>query len=143
VRVYCYVSEAGLLSAQIEFSSEQASAACGINKSSHTHTLGRSIGARRDLEDRGVWRKVACNHVARFSNVDTHLASPFQKNAIKFLAAHLIGLRLCDLSDAGEVNVSSALTVVRKETRTPFLRKTCSLDLFSHAQRREGIVRGR
>jgi hypothetical protein len=143
VGVYCYVRETGLLGAQIEFSSEQASAACGINQSSHAHTPGRSIPARRDLKDCGVWCKLTCNHVARFSNLDTHFASPFQQNAIKFLAAYLISLRPCDLSNTGEVNVPASLTIMREEAGTPFLRKTCGLDLLSHAQGCEGVVCGR
>jgi hypothetical protein len=143
VGVYRYVSEPGLLGTQIEFSSEQPSAACGINQSSHTHTPSRRIGAGRDIDDRGVWCKLACNHAARFSNIDTHFTSAFQQNAIKFLAAHLIRLRLRDLPNAGEVNVSPALAVMRQEARAPLRWETCGLDLLGDAQSRERVVRSR
>jgi len=106
-------------------------------------TPGRSIPARRYLEDRGVWCKLTCNHVARFSNLHAHFASPIQQNAIKFLAAYLIRLRPRDLPSICEVNVSSSLTIMRQEARTPLLRKTCGLDLLGHTQSRERVVGSR
>src|SRR2546430_2635127 len=39
--------------------------------------------------------------------------------------------------------ISSALAVMREQARTPFVRKTCGLDLFSHTQGRKRIVRSR
>src|SRR5207247_10979113 len=83
------------------------------------------------------------DHVVTVSNVDAHFARPIQQDAIKFLAAHLKRLRPGDFSNVGEVNVSSALAVVREQARTPFVRKTCGLDLFSHTQGRKRIVRSR
>jgi hypothetical protein len=75
--------------------------------------------------------------------MDAHFPSPFQQNAIKFLAAHLIGLRLRNLPNACEVNVTPVLTIMREEARTPLLRETCGLDLLGYAQSRERVVRSR
>jgi hypothetical protein len=52
-------------------------------------------------------------------------------------------LGLCDFSNAGEVNVSAALTIMGKKTRTPLGRETCGVDLLGHTQSCKGIVCGR
>jgi hypothetical protein len=64
--------------------------------------------------------------------MDAHFASPFEQNAIKFLATHLVRLRPRDLSHVGEVNVSPALTLMCEEARAPLGRKPCGLDLLGH-----------
>src|SRR5438874_13660413 len=55
----------------------------------------------------------------------------------------MIRLRPRDLTGSCEVNVSTDLTIVRDEARTPLLRKTCSLDSLGHTQSSERVVGSR
>src|SRR5437016_4010099 len=96
----------------------------------HVHAPGRTIDAGCHVEDCPIRSELASSYVARFSNIDAHLASAVQQNAIKFLATYLIRLRPRDLSHVGEVNVPPALSIMREEARTPLRRKTCGLNLF-------------
>jgi hypothetical protein len=104
---------------------------------------GRSFNAACDIEDCRIRRKLARGDVTALSNVDANFAGPFQQDLIELLAAHLIRLGPRDFSHVGEVNVAAVPSVMSVQARTPLLWKTCGLDPFGHAQRRERVVSSR